>query len=95
MTLIEPLIDTRRTVSGGAEAAEINSNNENSAKGEQVDPDAALREIRMIIKDCTDDNYQLFRLAELVEGLDEWISKGGFLPSDWHKGQVGDGWIGG
>jgi hypothetical protein len=27
-----------------------------------------------------------FRLAELVESLDEWIRKGGGLPREWVKG---------
>ena len=25
------------------------------------------------------------RLAELAQALDEWIVKGGFLPTDWSK----------
>jgi len=25
------------------------------------------------------------RLAELVQALDEWITRGGFLPSEWSK----------
>lgn len=29
------------------------------------------------------------RLAELVEALDEWVRKGGFLPKPWHDVQVG------
>ena len=28
------------------------------------------------------------RLAELALALDEWISKGGFLPRDWHRAQT-------
>jgi broad specificity phosphatase PhoE len=28
------------------------------------------------------------RLAELVEALNEWILKGGFLPKAWHDVQV-------
>ena len=27
-----------------------------------------------------------FRMAELVEALDGWISRGGFLPEAWAKG---------
>lgn len=27
------------------------------------------------------------RLAELVQALDEWITKGGFLPARWKDGQ--------
>ena len=25
------------------------------------------------------------RLAELVQALDEWLSKGGFLPKEWER----------
>jgi len=51
-----------------------------------MDPDATLAEIRALIKaapldECWD------RLAELIESLDEWISRGGFLPSDWDQKQ--------
>jgi hypothetical protein len=28
------------------------------------------------------------RLAELVEALNEWILKGGFLPKPWHDVQI-------
>jgi len=29
----------------------------------------------------------VFRLAELVEALDEWIARGGFLPTAWQAGR--------
>ena len=62
-----------------------------------MDPDAALKMIRAISKRIlhTTDNEgglanQSIRddavtLSELVQGLDEWITKGGFLPADWRK----------
>lgn len=40
-------------------------------EGEEVDMDA--------VRD--DAN----RLAELVQALDQWISRGGFLPKDWRR----------
>jgi len=33
---------------------------------------------RFVLEDCTE-------LAELFCGLDEWISKGGFLPQAWQE----------
>jgi hypothetical protein len=55
-----------------------------------MDPNAALKEIREIVKD-PDSNLDsgrvgtLSRLIDLIDGLDGWISKGGFLPRDWQK----------
>lgn len=62
-----------------------------------MDPDANLKEQREIreailgmseITD-TDDLIRLEdkarRLVDLSEALDEWISKGGFLPQAWRK----------
>lgn len=53
-----------------------------------MDPNACLAEIRRQVKEqlyggCECDAE---RLAELVEALDDWIRKGGFLPKDWQKG---------
>lgn len=50
-----------------------------------MDPNETLREIRELLaigasRISQDD---LFRLAELVGSLDQWISSGGFLPSAW------------
>lgn len=53
-----------------------------------MDPNAALAEIREItahILDGKPDSGQALRLAELSEALDEWLSKGGFLPSAWAR----------
>ena len=31
--------------------------------------------------------YKVGRLAELVQALDGWLSKGGFLPASWARGK--------
>lgn len=56
-----------------------------------MDPNANLAEqlrLAQLIRDCDDNSCSLCgqrgaRLAELVEALNEWISKGGFLPFAW------------
>lgn len=56
-----------------------------------MDPNAALAEIRKLVERASDlesfprpDPAELLtELAEAVEGLDEWLSKGGFLPTAW------------
>lgn len=58
-----------------------------------MDPNEALKVIRRIVNACNDPDGRVFgaltprewleELAEHVDGLDEWLSKGGFLPSDW------------
>lgn len=58
-----------------------------------MDPNAALAEIRKLVERASDlesfprpDPAELLtELAEAVEGLDEWLSKGGFLPTAWNK----------
>jgi hypothetical protein len=37
--------------------------------------------------DIPDEDVE--RLAELVQALDGWIRKGGFLPRDWHESREG------
>jgi len=55
-----------------------------------MDPNANLEELRRLVRRQLYDNdltpAEVTRLAELVEALDEWIAKGGFLPSAWAKG---------
>lgn len=51
-------------------------------------PDEALTEIRNLTETIlhgTDTEYVecADRLAELVEGLDHWLTRGGFLPDAW------------
>jgi len=53
-----------------------------------MDPNAALREIRWALSDWRDgikDEANFDRLAEHVEALDEWLTKGGFLPGAWES----------
>lgn len=63
-----------------------------------MDPDEALQQIRALIAQLrvedvvgsTDAPLGPFRqhardLAETVDGLDEWLTKGGFPPADWMK----------
>jgi hypothetical protein len=53
-----------------------------------MDPNANLAEqrrirSRIIAGEELDGDAQ--RLADLVEALDNWISRGGFLPRDWQQ----------
>lgn len=58
-----------------------------------MDPNATLNALRALlakfrqqdIDGTVYDWHDLARVAELAEGLDEWISKGGFLPDDWSQ----------
>lgn len=53
-----------------------------------MDPNEALKQIRMIINNLDeagekwDDTH---KLKELFDGLDNWIANGGMLPDDWKK----------
>jgi hypothetical protein len=60
-----------------------------------MDPDACLKEIREIKKEILCGNVILAdmehvsdRLAELIDTLDYWITRGGFLPKDWWCNRV-------
>jgi hypothetical protein len=48
-----------------------------------MDINATLQEIRGLID--SNDELDRDRLAYLVEALDEWMSRGGFLPVEWKK----------
>lgn len=53
-----------------------------------MDPNATLAEMREQMDTVFGGNAELFeeaavRLAELGASLDEWLSRGGFLPDDW------------
>lgn len=66
-----------------------------------MDPDANLEEQRSLAEsilealdvdeDAGDEvdiesvRHDAERLAELVQALDQWISRGGFLPKDWRR----------
>ncbi len=52
-----------------------------------MDPNATLRELREMIGDSDPHSAaRSRRYAELIESLDDWLSSGGFLPSDWNRG---------
>lgn len=53
-----------------------------------MDPDEALRQLReeaARILEAADNEEEAdaTRMAELFQGLDEWVVRGGFLPKDW------------
>src|SRR4051812_1087011 len=56
-------------------------------EGIVVDPNATLTAIReLVIKTYTDEGAgtgDLAHLVDLVEALDAWLSKGGFVPTAW------------
>lgn len=47
-----------------------------------MDPNAALQKVRELINDG--DSADVL-LVEAFEALDDWLSKGGFLPDDWAR----------
>lgn len=56
-----------------------------------MDPDENLKEQKELAEQIigdrsfTVDAVDAHRLAELVLALDEWVSKGGFLPQAWQN----------
>lgn len=65
-----------------------------------MDPNEALRLIREAIKrmqaashadDYTDAASDL---ADAVQALDEWLTRGGFLPEEWHRNRKPGPWNG-
>jgi hypothetical protein len=53
-----------------------------------MDPEANLKDQRRLaerILNGDGSESDAYRLAELVEALDEWIAKGGFLPARWKR----------
>lgn len=54
-----------------------------------MDPDANLAEIRRLVARMTDGpmfEHDAARLVVLVAALDEWLTRGGFLPQAWRQG---------
>jgi hypothetical protein len=54
-----------------------------------MDPDAALDELRSWVDGDNSGHpasERADRMAELFDGLDGWLSKGGFLPDAWCNG---------
>lgn len=62
-----------------------------------MDPNAALREMRAAIQrfrvaqemgDHEEDQLgEAGQAVEFAEALDEWLSRGGFLPTEWAAGR--------
>lgn len=55
-----------------------------------MDPDATLEELREIARLNEEGRFEfdrepLERAVELIEALDEWISRGGALPAAWRR----------
>lgn len=49
-----------------------------------MDPNETLTEIRRLCSlDMSKDEAN--RLSDLISGLDNWLSNGGFLPKDWER----------
>lgn len=63
----------------------------------KMDPDKTLEEIRALVLKMQEDfnstaegsngidQDEAYYLTELIDGLDEWIKKGGFLPKAWKR----------
>lgn len=54
-----------------------------------MDPDDALTQIRELITKHQTSGEEMSTsdaadLVELIDGLDEWLTKGGFLPTEWN-----------
>jgi hypothetical protein len=53
-----------------------------------MDPDATLAQIRELMATHHTHNdlgeEETAQLVELIDALDEWMTKGGFLPTDWN-----------
>jgi hypothetical protein len=57
-----------------------------------MDPNATLARLRHMVESVQGGAYReseavanLDELTELVAALDGWLSRGGFLPSDWER----------
>jgi hypothetical protein len=51
-----------------------------------MDPNTTLQEMRELTKrnnDCDLSAFEVDRLADLVDSIDQWLSRGGFPPKDW------------
>lgn len=57
-----------------------------------MDPNAALAELRELANEAVWKmdpellTYVHGRMCEVFTALDEWVSAGNFLPSDWQRG---------
>lgn len=54
-----------------------------------MDPNTTLNTIREAIEDWNDgridDREALACLVGDIDALDEWLTRGGFLPADWNR----------
>lgn len=50
-----------------------------------MDPNETLEQLRGEVELLPEGMHSLPLLIELWEGLDTWLSAGGFLPSDWAR----------
>lgn len=52
-----------------------------------MDPNAALANLREAVDAYNLDNDMdaMERVVEHFEALDDWLAKGGFLPTAWHR----------
>ncbi len=52
-----------------------------------MDPDETLVEIRRMVSEASDDleSADISYLVDLIDGLDSWLSKGGYLPKEWER----------
>jgi hypothetical protein len=48
-----------------------------------MDPTTVLADIRAMIADYQQGTVPSFHLLDLVDGLDRWLTRGGFLPDQW------------
>lgn len=48
-----------------------------------MDPNETLAEMRRLAASADPDDMD--RLSQLVEALDDWLRKGGFLPRAWER----------
>lgn len=56
-----------------------------------MDPDAALAEIRTVVRNVDTVPPEaapgvLSELCDRIDGLDQWLTGGGFLPDPWASG---------
>jgi hypothetical protein len=51
-----------------------------------MDPDKALQTLRAYVAGVSEgDQPEHLEMCEQFQALDEWLSKGGFLPGPWQR----------
>lgn len=60
-----------------------------------MDPNECLKELRALVRKgaygdggcdlCSINSTDAVRMVELFEALDDWLSRGGFLPARWER----------